>query len=69
MNECFECDGQYEKIVIQYELDTQYGKLSVPDVMVESCNKCGDDCIGYESLERIDEAWNKLKDAHARQIH
>jgi hypothetical protein len=67
--DCFECDGKYEKIVIQYELDTQYGKLSVPDVEVESCNKCGDDIIGSESLEKIDEAWLKLKDACARQIH
>jgi hypothetical protein len=67
--DCFECDGKYEKIVIQYELDTQYGKLSVPDVEVESCNKCGDDIIGSESLEKIDEAWSKLKDACARQLH
>jgi len=67
--DCFECDGKYEKIVIQYELDTQYGKLTVPDVEVESCNKCGDDIIGSESLEKIDEAWNKLVDACARQIH
>jgi hypothetical protein len=66
---CFECDGEYEWITIQYELDTQYGKLSVPNVQVESCNKCGDDIIGSESLERIDEAWLKLKDAHAGQIH
>jgi len=69
MNDCFECDGKYEKIVIQYELDTQYGKLSVPDVIVESCDKCGDDIIGSESLEKIDEAWLKLVDACARQIH
>ncbi len=66
---CFKCDGEYEWITIQYELDTQYGKLSVPNVQVESCNKCEDDIIGSESLERIDEAWLKLKDAHARQIH
>jgi hypothetical protein len=65
---CFECDGQYEKIVIRYDMYTQYGELSVPDVEVESCNKCGDDIIGYESLEKIDEAWNKLVDACAKQI-
>jgi hypothetical protein len=58
---CFECDGEYKKIVIQYELDTQYGKLSVPDVEVESCNKCGDDIIGNDSLVKIDETWEKLR--------
>ena len=67
--DCFECDGKYEKVIIQYELDTQYGKLSVPDVEIKSCNKCEDDIIGSESLEKIDEAWNKLVDACARQIH
>ena len=67
--DCFHCDGKYEKVVIQYELDTQYGKLSVPDVEVEVCNKCEDEIIGSESCEKIDEVWLKLKDAHAGQIH
>ena len=39
--ECFECDGVYEKVVIVYECDTPYGRLIVPDVESEVCNKCG----------------------------
>jgi hypothetical protein len=58
---CFECDGEYEEVVINYELNTQYGKLIVPNLIVESCNKCEDDIIGNDSLVRIDEAWEKLK--------
>lgn len=61
--DCFECDGKYKKITIQYESDTQYGKLSVTNVELESCSKCGDGIFGSESLEKIDEAWSKLKDS------
>jgi hypothetical protein len=59
--ECFECDGVYEKVVIVYECDTPYGRLIVPDVESEVCNKCGDDILGNDSLVKIDEAMAELK--------
>ena len=65
---CFECDGQYEKITIDYESDTPYGKLSVPDVVVLVCNKCEDECIDGTNSAKIDMAFEKLmmnrKDIH-----
>lgn len=57
---CFECDGEYKKVSIVYELDTHCGKLVVPDVVVEVCDKCEDEIIGDESCVKIDEAWEKL---------
>jgi hypothetical protein len=59
--ECFECDGVYEKVVIVYECDTSYGRLIVPDVESEVCNKCGDDILGNDGLVKIDEAMAALK--------
>ena len=61
--QCFECDGEYEKVIIVYECDTYWGKLVVPDIESEVCNKCGDDILGNDSLVKIDEAMNALKKA------
>jgi hypothetical protein len=61
MNECFECDGHYEQLVIDYESDTPYGKLSVPGVIVLVCNKCEDECIDGENCFKINEAFEKLR--------
>jgi hypothetical protein len=61
ITECFECDGEYKKVVVVYECDTPYGRLKVPDIESEVCNKCGDDILGNDSLVKIDEAMAALK--------
>lgn len=61
--ECFECDSQYQKIVIDYEFDSQYGKLEVPGVEVLVCDNCGDECIDGVNSAIIDRAWEKLRKA------
>jgi len=61
--QCFECDGEYEEVRIDYDLDSPYGKLIVPDVGVLICNKCQDECLDNVNSKKIDEAMEKLKKA------
>jgi YgiT-type zinc finger domain-containing protein len=54
---CFECDGEYEKIVQDYEFITNKGtKMIVPDMEILTCNVCGDKCLDDENSKRIDRA-------------
>jgi hypothetical protein len=66
--QCFECDGEYEKKVIVYECETYYGKLIVPDVEAEVCNKCGDDILSSESCSKIDDAAIKLRKTNYERL-
>lgn len=59
--QCFECDGKYEEVRIDYNLDTPYGKLQVPDVGVLVCNKCEDSCLDDDNTAKLDEAFEILK--------
>ena len=58
---CFECDGEYEKVRIDYECSTPYGELIVPDVDVFTCNHCGDECLDHKNSKKIDDAAQRLK--------
>jgi YgiT-type zinc finger domain-containing protein len=61
--QCFECDGQYDKILEVYESDTKYGRLIVTDIEALVCNSCGDRVYGDAAFMKIDEATDKLRKA------
>jgi hypothetical protein len=53
---CFECDGEYEKVVLTYS-----STVSVPVIEVLICNKCGDECVDDTNLKKMDDVAEKLK--------
>jgi YgiT-type zinc finger domain-containing protein len=56
--ECFECaDGHYESINRVYEALLGDGNiLTVPDIDVLTCAKCGDECLDSKNSIKIDKA-------------
>lgn len=55
---CFECGAKAVRMVLEpFVTRTAEGlEITVPDVPLERCSKCGDVCIPAESAELID-AW------------
>ena len=53
---CFECaEGQYHEVVDDWVSKLSNGAMVItPDVNILRCNKCGQDCIGAESCEKIE---------------
>lgn len=64
---CFNCDGEYEKIVQDYKGTFGakggkiYGSFCVPDIVILTCSKCGDECIDSENSKKIDEVVEKKR--------
>jgi YgiT-type zinc finger domain-containing protein len=55
---CFECqEGHYEPINQVYEALLSDGNiLTVPDIDVLTCVKCGDECLDSKNSIKIDKA-------------
>ena len=58
--QCFECDGEYEKIVRVFETETVYGRLKIQDIEVLTCSICGDECLDDFNSRKIDELRQKF---------
>lgn len=61
---CFECqDGHYKPVrqtyVCSYPLDGSF--LTVPDIDILTCVKCGDECLDSENSKKIDKAREQYK--------
>lgn len=61
--QCFECkDGHYEPINQVYESSLSDGNtLSVSDIEVLTCVKCGDECLDSENSKKIDKTREHYK--------
>ena len=55
---CFECqEGHYEPINQVFESSLPNGNtLSVPDIDILTCVKCGDECLDSNNSRKIDKA-------------
>ena len=60
---CFECqDGHYEPINQLYEATLpNENTLSIPDIDVLTCVKCGSECLDSENSKKIDNAREEYK--------
>ena len=60
---CFDClDGHYEPINRVYESSLPDGNtLSIPDIEILTCVKCGDECLDSENSKKIDKAREQYK--------
>ena len=61
---CFECqDGHYEKVHQTFVSQCKDGSfLTVPDIDILTCVKCGDECFDSENSKKID----KARDEHRK---
>jgi len=61
---CFACgDGHYHEVVEDYRLDLPDGEtLTVPQLLILRCDKCGEDTIPPESSRRIEMAVEQHQD-------
>jgi hypothetical protein len=63
---CFMCkDGHYEPInqtyAALYQNRNTLDTLSVPDIDVLTCDKCGDECLDSENSKKIDKARDEYR--------
>lgn len=55
---CFECqDGHYKKVRQTFVSQCKDGSfLTVPDIDILTCVKCGDECFDSENSRKVDKA-------------
>lgn len=60
---CFECqDGYYEPVRQTYVSQLSDGSfLTVPDIDILTCVRCGDECFDSENSKKIDNARKEYK--------
>lgn len=52
---CFDCEGRYDRLKIDYVANTHKGKITVPDIILLRCVFCGDECFPSEESKKIDD--------------
>ena len=60
---CFECqDGHYEKVRQTFVSQCKDGSfLTVPDIDILTCDKCGGECFDTENSRKIDKARDEYR--------